>query len=227
MPEEAPTTAKAISGKLTQVGGGIEPGAEVDVQIRERFQGILSGKIKRFGKEAKALKKQQLFSSIMARRGAEERGLESDLLARGVSRGGVMARGRTELRSTALQAYGEGVNQMELEAINAEFDDRNNALNSAQKWLDSRRSYELQKEQIQAQREATAAQISLGYAQIKAGKENARMAAGAARAGLGLAREQFEFSKTRYEESKITLPSGDRVPPSTWSTMMGYATSGP
>ena len=221
-------TAQQAAGKATQIGPeGWKPGSDVDVQIRERFQGILSGKVKRFSPELKERKKQSMFTSIMARKGAEERGLESSLLERGVSRGGVMARGQTELRSTALQAYGEGVNQMEIEEAMAEFDDRNQALDKAQKWLDSRRSYELQKEQIQAQREATSAQIGLGYAQIAAGKENARIAAGAARAGLGLSRERFDFQKQQYEDSKIALPNGEMVPPAKFDAMMRITMGGP
>lgn len=222
------STAKEAAGKGTQIGpGGWEVGGEIDQTIQKRFSGIMSGEISRFTPEIKERKKQNLFSSIMARKDAEQRGLEMDLTARGVSRGGVMARGQTELRSTALQAYGEGINAMELEAAMAEFDDMNMALDKAQKWLDSRRSYELQKEQIQAQREATAAQISLGYAQIEAGKHNARVAAGAARAGLGLRQDQFEFQQQVYEESKIALPTGELVPPQSWDLQMRYATGGP
>lgn len=221
------STAKQAAGKGTQIGDGWEVGGKMDTQIRENVEGILSGKIKRFTPELKERKKQTLFTSIMARKEAERRGLESDISARGVSRGGVMARGQTELRQTALQAYGEGINQMEIEEIMAEFDDRNAALDRAQKWLDSRRSYELQKEQIQAQREATAAQISLGYAQIAAGERNAKRAASAARAGLGLSRDRFAFEKQKYNDSLIKLPTGQKVPPSTWDRMMGYASGGP
>lgn len=210
-----------------QMTGGIAPGSQIDKTIQEGFTGILSGKKKRFSDEVKQRHKTKLFSSIMSRKDAESRGLDQDLIGRGVARGGVMARGRTELRSQALQTYGEGVNELELQSAMAEFDDRMKALGLAQQWLNSRRQYEIGKEQIAAQREATAAQMSLGYARIKSSERIARMSAGAARAGLQLSRERFEFSKQQYEESKITLPTGDRVPPGTFNAMMGYANSGP
>ena len=89
----------------------------------------------------------------------------------------------------------QGVRQVKMARIAAQFQDKMAGLQMAQSWLDSKRRYELGKEQIQATREAARAQISLGYAGIAAQKEIARLSAGRAGASLGLAREQFEFAK--------------------------------
>lgn len=205
------------------------PGFDIENTIRRGFEDILQGKSSSFPEERFELEMQKLNEDSRATESRLNRELDRDLIRRGIFRSGIAARNQREVKLHVDSELSEAERQLKIEKLKAEFSDRMTALNLAQSWLDSRRRYEIGKEQIAAQREATRAQIALGYAQIAASKENARMSASAARAGLGLQREQFNESVRRYEESKIPIPKEmqpsfggqSKIPPSTFNAVMG------
>jgi len=189
-------------GGPSAYGAGGPGGDSVEALIEKQFRGILSGEYGSFTAEKEGILLSQLRSEGRAKAAGLRSQADRDAVQRGIYRSDIALKRYREIDLSIEQQISDGENKVRLAKVEAEFNDKMKALDMAQKWLDSRRQYELGKEQIAAQREATAAQTALGYAQIEASKEIAGMQAGAARAGVGLAREQFEFSKYTYEQDR-------------------------
>ncbi len=192
----------AVTDTGFDIGASQTKGLDVDSVVKKWFTGILDGTIGSFTDEKEAL----LTAELVEAGNRKKTQLQARERTRGISRGlfrsGLQLQAEREIDIGIEQEKSAGIRQVKMARIQAEFTDKMGALGMAQQWLDSRRRYELGKEQIQASREATRAQISLGYAQIAAGKENARLSAGRAGAALGLQREQFEFSKQMALENQ-------------------------
>jgi hypothetical protein len=204
-------------------------GQEIEHLVEQGYRGVLEGKTGRWSGEREALEKQKVYESAKQAERIQYAELEEDALSRGLARSGLAHRDRRSVALATARRISAGEREIVLAKVVAEFEDKMMALNMAQKALDSRRSYELGKEQISATREATAARTALGYAQIKAQKQIASMQAGRAAAALGLQKEQFEFAKQRYEESKIPLGAElqevwgtDKIPASVFGAITGY-----
>ena len=213
----------------------VDPRAGFDVErtIRNKFESILSGKEGSFTEERLALESQKLSEAAVSRKERLTKELDRDLIRRGVFNSGIGARSQREINLAVEKNKSNALRELKIKKLAADWSDKMNALGMAQKWLDSRRSYEIGKEQIAATRESTRARTALGYAQIAAGKENARTQAGAARAALGLNRERFTEDIRRYEESKIPIPpemqsnfgGQTALPPVVFSTVFGAGVS--
>jgi hypothetical protein len=183
-------------------------GKDIGQQIKEQFQGILSGELGSFTKERADLLKQQLRQDAFARERTAAKSLNADLIRRGVFRSGIAARTMRELKLNTLAEVTRGEREIAIQQLAAEFQDRMAGLQLAQGWLDSLRRYELGKEQIAATREASRAQIALGYAQIAASERNASRQAGVARARLNLDERQFRFQATIAAENHVFRQAG-------------------
>lgn len=191
--------AQAANGPKTDtgfdIGGSQKEGLDVDSVVQKWFTSILDGSVGSFTKEKEAL----MVSDITEAANQKKIQLKQQEQQRGISRGlfrsGLQLQAERDIDLAMEQEKSQGIRQVKLARLQAEFTDKMSALQLAQSWLDSKRRYELGKEQIQATREATRAQIGLGYAQIAAQKEIAQMQAGRAGAALALDRERFEFSK--------------------------------
>jgi hypothetical protein len=191
-----------FGGQPTAYGAGGAGGDSVEALIEKQFRGILSGEYGSFTQKKEDILLQQLRSEGRAKAAGLRAQADRDAVQRGIYRSDIALKRYREIDLEIEKQISDGEQKIRLARAEAEFNDKMKALDMAQKWLDSRRQYELGKEQIAAQREATAAQLSLGYAQIAASKEIAAMQAGAARAGVSLAREQFEFQKYAYEQDR-------------------------
>lgn len=189
------------------VAGSELQGSDIENIVNRSWMDILQGKSGRYSPERVAAEKQELWSTEKGRERQLLERMNRDAIARGVARGGLAHRDTRTIALETASRISAGERQIKMAQIQAEFEDKMAALNMAQKSLDSRRQYELGKEQIAAQREATRAHTALGYAQIAAQKEIARRQAGIAASRLGFDREQFEWSKEKYEESKIPIPA--------------------
>jgi hypothetical protein len=94
-----------------------------------------------------------------------------EALANAARRG--MARSPTQnamFRDINARASGQLLNtrnQISRAKIDADFQDKTEAINSAQKWLDSMRDFVARMEGTQAQREAAMANVTLGYARLR------------------------------------------------------------
>ena len=182
------------------------PSSDVESTIRNKFERILSGKEGSFTDARLNLENQKLSEAAVTRKERLTNELDRDLIRRGVFGSGIGARSQREINLSVDKSKSSALRELKIAKLSADWSDKMNALGMAQKWLDSRRNYELGKEQIQATRDATRAQTALGYASIAASKENALIQASAARAGLGLQREAFAEDVRRYEESKVPIP---------------------
>lgn len=189
------TGSSTVTDTGFNVGQSQGENLDVDATVRKWFTGILDGSIGSFTKEKEALMIADITEAANRKKAALKQADQARSVGRGLFRSGIALQSEREIDLAMEQEKSSGIRQVKLARLEAEFNDKMQALDLAQKWLDSKRNYELGKERLQAQREATRAQIALGYAQIAASKENARMSAGAARASLALSRERFEFEK--------------------------------
>lgn len=237
-PNPPKTEQTAIPGSHSKASGNspVDPRAGFDVErdIRGEFEAILKGEKGSFTNERLSLERQKLKEKATRTEARLNKELDRDLIRRGIFRSGVAARNAREVKLQVASDLSSGERELRLRQLEAEFSDRMQALQMAQTWLDSRRRYELGKEQIAAQREATRAQIALGYAQIRSSERNAKRQAGVASASLGLQRENFNFNVRKYEESKIPIPSelspsfggASSVPQNVFNTVFGTGVSG-
>lgn len=202
-----------------------QKGEDIEGTINTWWRDILSGKKGRYSPERVQMEKQKLWETEKGRESQLLERMNRDAVSRGIARSGLAHRGARQIALETASRISAGEREIKMQQVIAEWEDKMAALQMAQKSLDSRRQYELGKEQIAATREATRARTALGYAQIKAQKEIAGRQAGIAAARLGFDREQFDFAKQRYNESKVPVLPGmenvfgsDKVPASTMNS---------
>jgi hypothetical protein len=188
-----------FGGQPSAYGAGGTGGDSVEALIEKQFRGILSGEFGSFTQKKEDILLAQLRSEGRAKAASLRAQADRDAVQRGLYRSDIALKRYREIDLEIEKQISDGEQKIRLARAEAEFNDKMKALDMAQKWLDSRRQYELGKEQIAAQREATQAQLALGYAQIAANKEIAQMQASAAGAGvraqLQMHREEMDFKK--------------------------------
>lgn len=200
-PPPKPTGSGAIGS-----GGPVahpDPQSAFNLQIKEQLQSRLSGQASAFSPEVMAMMKQKLSSAVEGKKEASKTALRSDLVARGILRGGVGAESFQGLEISALKEYSGGIRDIMIEKAMSDWQDRKEAARDALAWLDSLRQYELGKESNAIAREQVKATIAAASIAASAsmyaadqGLAGARAAAGATRYGAQLA----------YESSRSVIP---------------------
>lgn len=149
---------------------GTEPGdwGGLSETIINGLNAILSGDDVPFSQDVLERQKAALFAATQGQAGAAQDTINRDLIRRGVFRSGIAADAEQGLQRAALQQYGQGVNAAQIEGAKENYQARMNALDRAQKHLDSYRQYILQKEMNETERQKALDTIKLGYARINA-----------------------------------------------------------
>jgi hypothetical protein len=154
-----------------------------------------------------AMMKQGLHEETEGKAKASKDEAMQDAARFGVARGGVLQKRFAGIDRSKRADYTKGVRSIMIEKAKAEFDDKITALNGTQKWLDSKRQYDIGLKQIaatiqSAQIQASATVAAAGIS-ARATRDAARAGAGAARhaANLGHERWKTEFSY-RQEQDK-------------------------
>lgn len=140
----------------------------LDPMMEKVIADILSGKSTRYSPEAVAAMKAQ---ALEAREGNYKTGTDEmnrDLIKRGLFRSGIAAEGAAGLRRSVSATYSKALQSIQAEKAKADFEDRMAALQRAQQFLDSKRSYELGKEKNSIDRDMGESQLALGYARLEA-----------------------------------------------------------
>ncbi len=199
---QAPKPQK-VAKKPIGSGGPIaeaDPHSAFNIGIKKQLEERLSGAASAFNPEVMGMMKQKLSSAVEGKKEASKRSLRSDLVARGVLRGGVGAESFEGLEISALQEYSAGVRDIMIEKAMSDWQDRKEAARDALAWLDSVRQYELGKESNAIAREQVKATIAAASIAANAsmyaadqGLKGARAAAGATRYGAQMA---FESSRS-------------------------------
>lgn len=143
--------------------------------IWNTIQDALNGKFSPYDPSTIAAMKGQVFSAAMGRKAAGEQSVNDDLVSRGLARSGIGTSAHIDLENAANQAYTGGVTQIMIDKAQKEAAIKLQALDAAQKHLDSLRAYIVSRESNANQREIGLAQIQLGYAKIKSEKELLQM----------------------------------------------------
>jgi hypothetical protein len=210
----------ASQGKRIGTGGPIakpDPYAAFNKSIKTQLEGRLSGADSAFNPEVMSMMKQKLHSAVEGKKASSQRSLRSDLVSRGILRGGVGAESFENLEVAALQEYSAGVRDIMIEKAMSDWQDRKEAARDALAWLDSVRSYELGKEQNAIARE-----------QVKATIESARISAGAQMyaADQALKGARAQAGATRYG-AQMSYESSRYVSPDTGGTVTYNTPTGP
>lgn len=223
-----------INPALAGVGG------DMSDLLKSQLTSMITGGQSRFSPEVMAALTARAKAASEGQASASTQALRDQLASTGNLRSGQFARGVTDIRQTADTNFSRAVSDAFLQKTNADYEDKANAINRAQGWLDNMRAYSASLDQNQAQRESTRAQIALGYANLNqqreqlertlaAQREAAEMAQQAAGAAAGSARSQFDaemqFRRDQFEEQKrqnnIQLPDGTSIPASLLGQIFG------
>jgi hypothetical protein len=139
--------------------------------IMAHIQGILSGQQVPFSDERVERLKGQALRTSQGRSEAARQALDEDLITSGMFRSGARVRGRQDIVRNEGAQYSQTAAGILNTAETENFKARTDALDRAQKWLDDKRNYLLQKESNDIQLRVGLAQIQLGYARIKAERD--------------------------------------------------------
>lgn len=162
-------------GPTTNSGGGGKaaaatalPGSDVEKQIWEHINDLLSGKTDPFSDERVRQMKGQAFQAGKGQEKNRLRALDEDLIGTGLYRSGVRARGRDDIRRDTSATYTGQVTGILMQQEVARYQARLDGLDRARNWLNDQRNYLLAKEDNEIKRQVGMAQIQLGYARIAA-----------------------------------------------------------
>lgn len=147
------------------------PGDGIEDDILARLREMLAGHDVPFTDDVVSRMRSQAFATSRGRLPAENDAIYRDAARRGMLRGGETGERVDAARRAAGDQYGAASNEILTKQVVVNFQARLDALDRAQKWLDSQRSYLLGKESNAIQREIGLAQIKLGYSKIEAEKE--------------------------------------------------------
>jgi hypothetical protein len=146
------------------------PQAGLDMDLQNQIDGFLkdalSGQNKRFSPETLQQMKDQVFAATEGGRKKAVDAANSDALHRGLFRSGIPIDAQMQAQSDASSAYSKGVTDININAANAEYDDKNAALDRAQRSLTEKRSYLLQLDHNSMERTIGEAQLRLESAKI-------------------------------------------------------------
>jgi hypothetical protein len=166
--------------------------------IKERAEGLMSGKISRFGPEQMSMMKDQLFQDTMGQVKQQVRAMDGSLARRGMFRSGLAARAESDIRRAGITAYSRGIKDILLKKMNAEFEDKNEGLKMAQSYVTGQQNYQLGRERNQIAREQISAQLSIAAMQNKTARAGIAAANGRANAALRFSKEQAAVSQARF-----------------------------
>ena len=189
--------------------------ANVDKQIREGFEGILDGSKSRYSDERVKLMKDEMFESTMGQVKSQIRGADASAARRGLFRSGIAARTETDLRREGLKSFSKGVREIMIKKMDAEFQDRMQALNLANTYLNNKRQYALGVERNAIAREQISAQMAIASMQNETARAGIAAANGRARAALDFQKEAFTEQLARQDvlnsrnfDSSTQAPTG-------------------
>jgi hypothetical protein len=165
----------------------------VEKEIWDYINGILSGKNTAYSPTVVQNMNNSAFQTATGRAAADKQSLSDDLISRGVFRSGIAARGMSEIDRGASAQYSKDVRDIQTQKALSDFSNRMQALTAAQSWLDSKRTYLVQRESNAIQREIGLAQIKLGYAKIASEKELLQMQLAKMGGGGGSSIDPFAF----------------------------------
>ena len=172
-----PARAAGGAGGAAGIPGvGVNDGTDFEGIIRNHILTAMKG----FDAPTLDRMKGQVFSAAMGRKAAGLESVNEDLVSRGLARSGIGAEAAIDLENKAQAEYTGGVTNIMIKEV----DYKMQALDRAQKHLDSLRDYIVSRESNAIQREIGLAQIKVAYAKIAAEKENLQLTL-AARGGGG------------------------------------------
>jgi hypothetical protein len=148
-----------------------QPGDDVEKQIWDYINGVLSGKNTAYTPEVVGNMKKNAFQTATGRAGADKDSLSEDLISRGIFRSGIASAGMSAIDRGASAQYSKAAGDIDTQKTLSDYQNKMQALTQAQAWLDSKRNYLIQRESNAIQREIGLAQIKLGYAKISSEME--------------------------------------------------------
>lgn len=188
--QNAATAATATQSEMDAVSGGgggggaggggpyLDEGADLsgmDAQIAESLRRGLSGEDAPFTDEMVRTLNQRALKTAKGQARANTEGLRDDLIARGLLRSGIYARGAEGIRSSAMSDYSSQAQDIRMQQITKNYEARMAGLDRAQNWVNAKRQYLLGKESNRIQYEVGMAQVGAAYARIAAEKEALNM----------------------------------------------------
>lgn len=165
--------------------------------ILQHIQDMLSGKDAPYSPDRVEYLKGEAFRTAQGRSQAQRQQLDEDLITSGMFNSGARVRGRQDIVRGADTQYSQARGQILSTAEEQNFRARADALDRAQKWLDAKRQYLLQKESNDIQLRIGLAQIKLGYARIQAERDMLTQQL-AARGGGGGSPSDFDLINGLY-----------------------------
>lgn len=148
-------------------GGPDAPGAGDDQQnfIWHQIRGMLNGQTS-FSPAVVDAMKGQLLSATRGQENAQIAASDEDLASRGIFRSGIAAEQTAGIRAAGAQAYTSGTRDILVKKALQDFQDKKDAIDRAQNWLNSMRDWIVQNDRNDIAKEQSLAQIQLGYANL-------------------------------------------------------------
>lgn len=187
---QAAASASASAGGPKAAGGGAAGASPVSAEdalykeLQDHFRSVYSGKMKRFSPELLAQMKDDVFRTAEGGRAASEDAARRDAVRRGIFRSGIPTGAIMEAGNRALAERSRGVTDINIQAEQADYQAKVDALQSQRALLDSKWQHVAQMDKNSADRQAAEASLRLGYAKIASEEKMLGMSL-AARGGGG------------------------------------------
>lgn len=133
--------------------------------IAANLKAMLAGNT-RYTPEVIANMKGALQEATAGKLKGTQEAIKADQVARGMFRSGETGARLDAARNAAAGSYTSGVRDILMKKVDADMQDKLNALDRAQKWLDDLRQYSLSADMNNIQREQLKANIALAYAKL-------------------------------------------------------------
>jgi hypothetical protein len=184
--------------------------SEMSQLIRDSAYDLATGKESRWNEQRTNYAKDQVFSATLGRVKTDIRAADAGAVRRGMFRSGMAQRTENDLRRGALTAYSQGVKEIMMKKMDAEFEDKMAGLKLSQDWLSQKQNYELGKERNAIAREQIAATMASAQLSAQVAREGIAASRGAAAAQMRFNEQQAASSNAwkAMEFGKGLTPQG-------------------
>jgi hypothetical protein len=185
-----------------------DKGDDVESMILKYINDMLSGNMSPYTDQVVQNLKNQAFETHQGATRRRKDALSEELISRGMFRSGEAPQKFTDIGREEEAGYSKDVRDIYTQKTMADYQAKADALDRAQKWLDSRRTYLMQHESNEVQKKIGLAQVSLGYARIQAEKEMLQMQLSRGGGGGGGADDFAAFLQLAGQLGVLNGPGG-------------------
>ena len=189
--QAAAAAASAATQRFSVAGSGGGGGAAstnpedaLYKELQDHFRDVYSGKMKRFSPELLQQMKDDVFRTTEGARNRSIDDAKRDAVRRGIFRSGIPTGAMLEAGAKASAEFSRGSTDINIQAEQADYQAKADALQSQRALLDSKWQHVAQMDKNSADRQAAEAQLRLGYARIASEEKMLGMSL-AARGGGG------------------------------------------